>query len=281
MKKILVPCDFSPNSIEAFKVAINIAAANKARVEVLHIIEFPAYFVGTFDVPIQTYDPSVMFEFDRVAVKNFKKLKSSYARKNDKVKFHIVHGAIIHSIREYITSKKIDLVIMGTKGASGLKEFFIGSNTEKIVRTSSVPVISVRNATQLSSVKNIIFPTNLDPAQTSVIRKVKELQRFFKARLHILMINTPEIFQPDYDLRTKLEKYAKQNKFENFTLNIRGDVSESDGIGHFAMELNGGMIAMATHGRTGLMHLFSGSVAEDVVNHYNCLIWTCHSKSRK
>lgn len=278
MKKILVPCDFSQNSIEAFKFAIAIASIKKAKVFVLHVIEFPIQYLGSFDVQIQTYDPSALYKFDTIAIRNFETIRNRYAKKTAQVAFSIVHGQTTPAIRKYIQEKKIDLVVMGTKGATGLKEYLVGSNTEKIVRFSKAPVVVVRKAPKLSSIKNIIMPTNLDPKLNAQIKKVIELQLFFKAKLHLLFVNTPAWFLPDREIIKELKKFAQKNRLKNYTLNIRSDGNESDGIGHFAEEKEGGLIAIVTHGRKGLAHLLSGSITEDVVNHFNCPIWTFSTK---
>src|SRR5690606_32198110 len=105
--------------------------------------------------------------------------------------FHVLYGPVTPMIRNFIGSHKIDLVVMGTHGAEGMKEFFVGSNTEKIVRFSPVPVLSVKKAPAISSVKNIVLASTLDLGQDEWAVNVKKLQTFFNAQLHILFVNTP------------------------------------------------------------------------------------------
>ncbi len=71
-----------------------------------------------------------------------------------------------------------------------------------------------------------------------------------------------------------LEEFARHYDLSHYTLNTRNDFSEQDGIINFTHEIKADMIAMGTHGRRGLAHLFMGSVTEDVVNHVDCPIWT-------
>lgn len=193
------------------------------------------------------------------------------------ISFAVVHGPTSAMIRDYIEDNKIDLVVMGTHGATGVSEFFVGSNTEKIVRFSKVPVFAIRKAPKVSSIKNIVFPTALELNQTDFIRKLKSLQEFFDAKLHVLYLNTPFNFIREGDLTN----YAKHYKLTNYTLNIRNDRYEPDGIISFVKEMKADMLAMATHGRKGLSHFISGSITEDVVNHVNCPIWTCVIKKGK
>ena len=61
---------------------------------------------------------------------------------------------------------------------------------------------------------------------------------------------------------------------KNYTINIYSDKVEEDGIIFYAQDINADLIALATHGRSGLLHLLSGSIAEDVVNHAKRPVWT-------
>jgi nucleotide-binding universal stress UspA family protein len=170
-------------------------------------------------------------------------------------------------IFDEIDSGKFDMIVMGTKGISGLQEILVGSNAEKVVRRSQVPVLSVKELVEESTFKNIVFATSLKEDEVQVIEQIKQIQDAFGSKLHLVRINTPNNFQTDWLTHKQMETYAKQFKLENYTFNIFSDPIEEDGIILFAEEIDAGMIAMATHGRTGFQHLLSGSIAEDVVNH--------------
>ncbi len=104
--------------------------------------------------------------------------------------------------------------------------------------------------------------------------KVKQLQALFKAHLHIVYINTPAIFRRDSETRKDLNAFTKRFMLSNFTLNVYNDLDQEMGIINFANEIGADMVAMSTHGRKGLNHLVTSSIAEDVVNHINYPIWT-------
>ena len=113
-------------------------------------------------------------------------------------------------ILDYITENHIELVVMGTKGASGLRELLIGSNAERIVRRSSCPVITVRTYEKLRNIKNIVFPNSLEDDQDDLIEHVKVLQGFLKASLHIVWINTPGNFTSDSITLIKLKALCQK-----------------------------------------------------------------------
>lgn len=278
MKKILVPCDFSEPAMEAFQFAVDLASHSGGKVVVLKVIDLPISTYGaSIDMPLYTYSPSLLKDLEEEAKKSYKKMFAKFGKGSTNISFVVVHGPTSPMIRDYIAEKKVDLVVMGTHGATGAREFFVGSNTEKIVRFSKAPVLAIRKAIAVSSIKNIVFPTSLELNQTDFVKKLKSLQEFFDAKLHILYLNTPFNFIREVELK----EYAKHYKFTNCELYIRNDRYEPDGIRSFVKEIKADMLAMATHGRKGLSHFLYGSITEDVVNHVECPIWTCAIKKGK
>ena len=280
MKKILVPCDFSESAIQAYKFAMNLAALSHAEVLVLKVIDIPFIYETSLGSTPEYFDPGIFNDLEVDANNNFERLKTKHPRK-EMVTFSTLRGAVTVTINQFAEEHKIDLIVMGTTGASGLKEYWIGSNTEKVVRYSHVPVLAIRKSFDLSKIKNIVFPTTLHLDQNDLISRVKDLQSFFSAKLHLLLVNTPNNMLRTKDEMDLMEEFAKHYKLNNYTLNTRNDFNEQDGIMNFAHETKADMIAMGTHGRRGLAHLFMGSVTEDIVNHVDCPIWTYLVRNNK
>jgi nucleotide-binding universal stress UspA family protein len=275
MKKILVPCDFSASAVEAFKFAVDIAIKSGGSIQVLKVIELPSYS-GPLGGQSYAFDVAFLKEIREDAEAKYLLMYKKFGKGYSNISFSAEHGRVSAMFHSQVEEIKYDLVVMGTHGASGLREFLIGSNTEKIVRSSPVPVFTIHRAVTLKSIKHMVFPTTLNLDQVDFVRKLKELQIFFDAKLHVLFINTPFNFIDDKELK----KYAIKNTLTNFTLNIRHSHYERDGIMTFAKEIKADMLAMPTHGRRGLSHFFSGSVTEDVVNHVQCPIWTYSIKMK-
>ena len=273
MKRILVPCDFSDPAVQAFKFAVEVALKSRGEIFLLNVVEVPVMH-ETVLMPTLYFEQSLMSEMKEASGKKFQKMKDKWAGEGVTVSTYVEFGSIITTIRQFIEEKGIDLVVMGTHGATGAREFLIGSNTEKIVRTSSVPVMAIKKSTKLSNIKSIVFPNDLSLENEQLTLKVKDLQNFFKATLHIVYINSPAFFQRDVDTKVKLKDFAKRFMLKDYTLNVFNDLDQENGVNNFTKEVKGDMIAMATHGRRGISHLVSGSIAEDVVNHVDCPIWT-------
>ncbi|MFM7852780.1 MAG: universal stress protein [Flammeovirgaceae bacterium] len=279
MRRILVPCDFSDPAVQAFKFAVEIALKSRGEIILLNVVEVPVMH-ETVLMPTLYFEQTLMDEMKGAADKKFQRLKDRWAGERVTVSTFVQFGSIITSIRQLIDEKKIDLVVMGTHGTTGARELFIGSNTEKIVRTSAVPVIAIKKSAKLATVKNIVFPNDLHSDNEELVMKVKELQNFFKATLHVVYINTPAFFQQDGNTKLKLKNFAKRFMLKDYTLNIFSDLDQESGVNNFTKEIKGDLIAMATHGRRGLSHLVSGSIAEDLVNHIDCPIWTFKNEER-
>jgi nucleotide-binding universal stress UspA family protein len=274
MKKIIVPCDFSEQAVSAFRVALDIVSESKGEVHLIHIVELPVMH-DTVLMPVLSFEEALLKELQEKADVNFKKLITKYVKDNQKVIGKVLFGPTSRMITDYAETQKADVIVMGTHGASGIREFVIGSNAEKIVRNSSIPVLTIKKYVKISAIKTIVFPNTLDTEnQEDLVMHIKALQNFFKAKLHILWINTPTNFTADKVTLRRMEAFVKRYMLKDCVIRVYNDPYEESGVINYAIEAKADLIAMGTHGRKGLAHILSGSVAEDVVNHVQCPIWT-------
>ena len=278
MKKILVPTDFSDSAQNALDFAIDIAKDDNALVYILHVIEYP---IGATIDPIgvsivQPTDTEIIDTLTKNAREKMEVLHNKYQDLAVVTKTFVDIGTPYLGIVEKISDENIDLVIMGSHGAKGFKEFFIGSNAEKVVRHSPCPVITLKDTIDKNNIKDIVFASDFKELSDDVIEHLKEVQKTFEAQLHFVKINTPNNFEKDRVNNELIKQMIEQHKFDNCTYNVYNDVYEEDGLIHYAEDNDVDMIAMATHGRTGISHLISGSIAEDVVNHAKRPVWTYH-----
>ena len=264
MKKILVPCDFSEPAIAAFRFAIDVAAQSNGTVHLFHVGELPV---------INDLEENVIKEVHSSTAKEFNTITTQYFREGVTVITNVEFGTPSRKILDYITEQSIDLVVMGSHGASGLHEVFIGSNAEKIVRSALVPVLVLKNYVN-RPIKNIVFANTFEAEQEDLMMKIKALQNFFKAQLHLVWINTPVNFVADSVTLGRLRDFAKRHMLKDYTVNVCNHLNEEGGILKFTKAINGDLIAMGTNGRKGIKHLLIGSIAEDVVNHTDNMIWT-------
>lgn len=282
MKTILVPTDFSEQALNALDLAAQIAKKSEAKIILTHVIEGARSFssfntMGEGGSPVGE-DAFLIKRLVEAHEKNLSDLKESPMLEGLQVETRVKVGSPYESISQAVSDDEADLVVMGTKGSSGLDEVLIGSNTEKVVRYASCPVITVKNKVALTSIESIVFATDLSDNQDRLVSKVKDMQKMLNAKLHLLKVNTPSHFYTNRQLEEEFDKFIEEHELENFTTNVYNEATEEDGILYFAEEVGACMIAIGTHGRTGLLHLLSGSIAEDLVNHADIPVWTLSMK---
>jgi nucleotide-binding universal stress UspA family protein len=286
MKKILVPTDFSKPAQIAVEVAADIAEKAKAELTVLHVVEEAS--AGSFNIEGQVSTNSQDWEDKIFTMRLIERGKKQLAKivedpkfSNVRLKTEIRIGAPFHGMRTLITEKKVDLVVMGTAGQTKLEDMIIGSNTEKVVRHSNCPVLTVHKKPTKTDFKNIVYATSLSKDEEVFSRVVRSTQQLYDATVHLVRINTPGNFQRDAEVKRYMQDFAKKLQLKNFTINVFNDLTEEEGIIYFADSINADLIAMATHGRTGFAHVLAGSIAEDVVSHSKRPVLTFVTKHKK
>ncbi|NCT18083.1 MAG: universal stress protein UspA [Flavobacteriaceae bacterium CG_4_8_14_3_um_filter_34_10] len=264
MKKILVPTDFSLQAENALKVAAQLAKKHKSEIYLLHMLELPLNLVDPSnsggDLPESLY-------FMKLARKRFEEVLSADYLKGIVVYETVLFQEAFDGIMDAAAKHKVDLVVMGSHGASGFKEMFIGSNTEKVVRSSNIPVLVIKDEHKKFVVKNFVFATDFSNEAKVPFKEAIIFANKMGAKIHLLFVNTASNFLTSAEAHGVMNKFIKGIELENYSLNIYNDTSVEKGILNFAQFIDADLIGMATHGRKGLSHFFNGSISEDLVNH--------------
>ncbi len=263
MQKILVPTDFSPQAEFALKVAAQLAKKNNGEIHLVHMLELPIHLANSGS---SEHLPESLF-FIKLAEKNFKEIEKKPYLDGVTVYQEVAYSEIYQGIQECTKKHNIDLIIMGSHGASGFKEMFIGSNTEKVVRTSEVPVLVIKNDHSDFSINNFVFATDFSQECQTTLSKAATFATNMNAKLHLLFINTVSDFKTSSEAMSMMQEFIKDMNISNYTLNIHNDHSVEKGILNFAKDNHMDLAGMSTHGRKGLAHFFNGSISEDLVNH--------------
>ena len=173
MKKILVPTDFSKQATDALDVAIQLVKIIKAEITVFHIVEAPIPSGGIF-VATEFIPPSEEMEYlkntvEEARLKMATLVKEVRATHQFNILPEIAIGNPYAHISSYIVDKEVDLVVMGSKGSSGIEEFLIGSTTEKVIRKSKCPVLTVKSKIDILTIKDIVFASDFDEDELSKV----------------------------------------------------------------------------------------------------------------
>ncbi len=264
MKKILIPTDFSENAEYALKVAAQIARENNGEIILLHMLELPSQAGDA--VGSGSDIPEIMF-FKNAAIGRLEDLMDEDYLEGITVSRVVQFDMAFEGIMKISQINNIDLIIMGSHGASGFKEMFIGSNAEKVVRNSDVPVLIIKKEQPNFNVDNFVFASDFTDEIKKPFEKVVEFANRFDSTLHLVMITTPNNFKSTPIAQDIMNKFAAKFKINKFETHIYNETNVEKGILNFADSINADLIGMSTHGRKGLSHFFNGSISEDLVNH--------------
>lgn len=262
MKTLLVPIDFSEKSEYAVRLASHIANKSECDVHLLHMVELPTGIVdmgagSNFSIP-----ESMMYL--RKVKEKIVKVKEKFFGEDSEVKHAIRFQNPYEGITEYGAKVGADLIVMGSKGISDFEEILIGSNTEKVVRTSKIPVIVVKREVENFKMKNIVFASNFKDESKESFAKLVDFSSEFKSKIHLLKVNTIDKFESSSASKEKIKEFLSDFKKHKNTINVYNDVSVVKGIMNFSKEIDADLIALSTHGRSGLSHLFNGSITKNL-----------------
>lgn len=264
MKKILVPTDFSKSAESALKVAAQIAKKNNGEIVLIHMLELPT---SGNDAVSSSHDIPELMLFKNAAINKLDGIMNAEYLKGINVSKIIQFEMAFDGILKSGKANNADLIVMGSHGASGFQEMFIGSNTEKVVRNSDIPVLVIKKEDDNFNANNFVFASDFSEEIRKPFEKVVKFANDFDSKLHLVMINTPNNFKSTQVAQEIMDNFVAGFKINNFSTNIYNDVNVEKGILHFAKSIKADLIGMSTHGRKGLSHFFNGSISEDLVNH--------------
>jgi len=267
MKKVIVPIDFSEHSEYALKAAALLAKRNTIEIVVLHMLDINVSSLSESASDIQAQ--SVFYL--KLAEKNFKTfLKKDYLE-GLKVTPIIKHYLSFKEINEIAEEVNADLIIMSSHGATGMKELFVGSNTEKVVRFSDIPVLILKEELFDLNFEDVVYACDFSEELIPAYKKALKLMEFFKAELHLLYVNTPnDKFKASSEMQDMAVHFLTKanqdiSKLKEITFECESTIEK--GILKFSNLIGADLIAISTNGSKGLSHIFKGSVAENVSNH--------------
>lgn len=268
MKTLLVPIDFSNHSEYALEVAAKIAKRHDASIVALHMM-------GLSQAVLTKDDSQEVFEamyYMKLAEKRFQEFLDRDYLKGIEVQTTVQNYKLFHEIDSVAKEFNADLIVMGSHGSSGLKEVFVGSNTEKVVRTSEIPVLVIKDRMGDQAMNKVVFANNFDKENVASFKKAKKLFDQLDVNMQLVYVNTPgDGFRSTQEMEEKVaEFFTEAGVNGEYGVNdvvYYSAYSIEEGIFTYSNKVNADLIAIPTHGRKGLAHFFSGSISEDLVNH--------------
>lgn len=217
MKRILVPTDFSPTAEKAFRFALSIAARSTGTVILYHTyVPMESTFVGTEKTRKQYNTQS-----EANIVKRLQRLKKKVTGDAAEVAVSTIVGRspLIDNILGFAEHNHIDLVVMGTQGASGLKKTIIGSVAARVIEKSDLPVLLVPAKYELEEPRQFVFATNYQPTDKQALTLVDAMAKLYSADITVLHLL--DVYN------TEMEKEKERNDFDTYAFSLQREFNES------------------------------------------------------
>jgi nucleotide-binding universal stress UspA family protein len=268
MKNILVPIDHSDCSAAAAEVAIRLAHKAQAKIYFLHLyIDYDGYqhvplSIGKLQVDRHHQNPSVGMIKDELA-KLVAKADAISIKASPLLSYHDGH----ERIEDYIKPYNIDFVVMGSHGVRGIKETILGSNTQRFIRRSPVPVLVVKEQPDDFNIHKIVFVSSFEEDSIKSFEPVNSLAKFWNAEIYLLYVNTPYHFKETHESMFEMKRFMHQFPHATYTPFIYNALDEERGLEEFTTQKHVDVIALGTHGNKGIFRLLSHGVAEAIINH--------------
>jgi len=271
MKHLLFPTDFSPTAQNAYIYALHVADSLKMDILTLHAFH-PQLAKVVSDSSIFSTD---MFEFEdyRAAAKLMHKQAVEEHLEQIDVNHILEEGFAVDVVLEVAAREKVDLLVLGTKGASKLEEIFIGSTTANILEKAKCPVLAIPHAVSYKNIEHIVCPMNFQTVKLGFIRQILTFAKLFDAKItcfHVDNAHNPLL----KNLKIAFEKATSDSKNISFKIVQHDYVLE--GINEFIDKQKADLLIMKTKKYNFIERLFQTSYTENMISHTHIPLLALH-----
>ena len=272
MKNIFFPTDFSEAANRAFVYALYIADRWEATITTYHVYKGIDREVSTH-MPItmqQVYEMIELGEFEdyRDAIPPLREISERHGLEHVEVQ-HIMEKSdkVIQSILERAKKEKAEFIVMGTTGARGLKEIFLGSVAGEVLEKAHCPVLAVPEEAKFAGeIDHIAFTTNYQEEEKAALERIRSFAASFDASVHVINVDTGHTHFYHHRMDKLREQYRGQAAL---TFHVLDGVDIFEEINNFLKEHKIDLLAMVTHKRGFLEELFNYSKAKKLAYHAN------------
>lgn len=272
MKKILVPTDFSSCAMKASDVAMQIAGRTNAEVHFYTRVHVHPLWDSLSEKEKLDF-PESMARI-QLTRDQFRMLRERYRGSNVRIVTSFSHGDLVEVVSRYIDDEDIFLIVMGSHGADGIKEYLFGSNAQKIVRHAHRPVLVIKEGEVHSDFRSIIFASDFQESTKAPFKELIEFGRHFGSHIHLVNISTYWSMEQRPEIHERMLEFENMCKALPCHIHESGDINIESGIGRVARTINADLVTVAHFGKKPIRRIFTGSITEALVNHLDIPVLT-------
>ncbi len=277
MKKILFPTDFSKTANNAFIYALKMAKFIEAELIVLHVYELPIVsYEGYSSYISEVYETIELSKFENFKdyIPELRKIAEENQLEEVKMSHVMEEGDLILTIKKLVKTEKISLIIMGTKGASGLKEVFVGTNAGALIKKVPITTLIVPAKAKFEPIKTIGFTTRFRSKDRTALKQVLDFAKMMDAKVKCLYVKTFDSEVKESSINKWRDDFKKDPV--KFFVIPNEDVKQT--IFDFMTSQNIDMMAMLTYKRHFLEGLFDQSLTKKLSYHSEIPLFALHEK---
>ena len=266
IKRILVPVDFSENSVNAIDLAVEIANVTQANLRLIHIRTgkryFPEFARNNPDLLLADFDLTYMNVLLKRALVKF-------TAPNRELDFKIREGNVVREISNQAHYDDTTLIVIGTHGVSGFEDRWMGSNAFRLVAHAPCPVLTVRQEVPLTKDLKILLPIDHSKISRRIVSRVAGFSYLIGAKILLVGVNeNNRWFKPGSlgQLQRQIEKYLTKNNLTNFeSISLSGTLSPSQTL-EYAIENEVSFIALPVRKSVNPFDSFFNPFANELLN---------------
>jgi nucleotide-binding universal stress UspA family protein len=274
MKKILVPIDFSNDAEHALQYALELNKKLKGKILLYHSYVLPVYAT---DIPLAVPDYA---EMEKVAMDGLTSLQAKYRKEypGTPIETYVSEGFAEDAITKAAEKTNADLIVMGTKGASGLREALIGTVTATIIEHAACPVIAVPPQAKWTDLDKIVYATAYEEGDFGNIEQVIAFARKMDAEVVLLHISSGKNDKAyEFDALERFrESIVQDSGFQKVTVKLIEDQNVFTCISNYIEEVNADMVAMNLRHRSFMQKLFERSLTKRMAYHTHVPLFAFH-----
>jgi nucleotide-binding universal stress UspA family protein len=190
-------------------------------------------------------------------------------------------GDLLKNISEYVQAHKIDIIVMGSHGAGGKNELFIGSTTQKVVRTVHCPVLIIKNPLEKVDFKKMVFASDFQADELPAFQFFLDFIEPFSPEIHLVAIRASAFQASNKEMRAAMLSFKKLCNPLPCKAHVFKYFDVSGGIQAFVKKIGADLIVISNHHRHPLKRMLLGSNVELIVNHASSPVLTVDFEESK